>query len=158
MQAFRPSNHLCFTFLLPVPPQFLNQAPPGAQQLTRPDFSNVPHFGHVLVFVIVGMTDGVLIVVLVMSSRSGFGRRDTYGRVPCVLVIACFAEVHTICDNDPDEPSNMSVLLALDRTQAAPQSACLKAAAKRNILDMVITLDTSHFEMSPLNDLARANI
>ena len=73
LQAIMPSNHLCFTFLLPDPPQFLYQAPPGAQQLTRPNFSNVPHFGHVLVLAIVGVMDGVLAGILVMSSRSVIG-------------------------------------------------------------------------------------
>ena len=34
--------------MLPTPPQFLYQAPPGAQQLTRPDFLNVPHFVHAI--------------------------------------------------------------------------------------------------------------
>ena len=77
-QAFRPSNHLCSTFLLPGLPQFLYQAPPGAQQLTRPDFSNVPHFGHVIISAIVKVMDGVLIGVLVMSSRSMIGRCGTY--------------------------------------------------------------------------------
>ena len=65
-----PSDHLCSTSLLPGPPQFLYQAPPGAQQLTRPDFSNVPHFGHVIALATVGVMDGVLIGVLLMSSRS----------------------------------------------------------------------------------------
>ena len=76
-QAFRPSNHLCSMFLLPGPPQFLYQAPPGAQQLTRPDFSNMPHFEHAIVLIVRGM-DGVLIAVLVISFRSVIERRDTY--------------------------------------------------------------------------------
>jgi len=54
---------------LPAPPQFLNQAPPGAQQLTLPDFLDVPHFGHFIVLAIVEVMAGVLI----MSSRSGIG-------------------------------------------------------------------------------------
>ena len=98
--AFRPSNHLCSTFLLPAPPQFLYQAPPGAQQLTRPDFSNVPHFGQVIVLTIVGVMDGMLIGVLVMSSRSGIGRRDAYRRVFC-MVPSVSPDVHTVCDIDP---------------------------------------------------------
>ena len=72
-QAFRPSNHLCAIFLLPGPPQFLYQPPPGAQQLTRPDFSNVPHVGHVIVLATVDAMDVLLIKFLIVA-----GRRDTY--------------------------------------------------------------------------------
>ena len=113
LQAFRPSNHLCLTFLLPAPPQLLYQLPPGAQQLSLPDFSNVPHFGHVIVLAIFGVMNGVPIAVLVMSSRSGFGRRDTYRRVSCLVSSVCFAAEHTVTDIDPNEPENMSVLLLL---------------------------------------------
>ena len=78
LQAATPSNHLWSTFLLRAPPQFLNQAPPGAQQLYLPDFSNVPHLGHVIVLVTVEVTAGsvltdVAIGVLTISSRSGNG-------------------------------------------------------------------------------------
>ena len=68
--------------MLPAPPQFLYQAPPGAQQLTLPDFLNVPHFRHVILLMIADVMNdvltGVVIGVLTMSSRSGIGRRDTY--------------------------------------------------------------------------------
>ena len=78
LQAATPSNHLCSTLVLRAPPQFLNQAPPGAQQLCLPDFSNLPHLGHVIVLAIVEMMAGVLtdvvaIGVLTISSRSGIG-------------------------------------------------------------------------------------
>ena len=77
LHAFTPSDHL-----LASPPQFLNQAPPGAQQLTLPDFRNVPHLGHIVVRSIIGVLVGVLPDVLVdgltMSSRLGIGWRDTY--------------------------------------------------------------------------------
>ena len=63
--------------MLPSPPQVLNQAPPGAQQLSRPDFRNVPHLGHVIVVAMAAGTDGVLTDVLTdvlaTSSRSIFG-------------------------------------------------------------------------------------
>ena len=88
-QASTPSNHLYFTFLFLVAPHFLYQAPPGAQQLARPDFSNVPHFGHVIVWTIVGVMDGVLIWVLVMSSRSEIVRRDARRSVAMVASV-CF--------------------------------------------------------------------
>ena len=66
--------------------------------------------------------------------------------------------VHTVCDIDPGEPANISVLLALDRNQAGPQSVCSNVVAKQNILDMPVTLDTSHFEMSPSNNSVSENI
>ena len=72
LHAFAPSDHLWSTFLLPNPPQLLNQAPPGAQQLALPDFRNVPHLGHVIVRpIIAGVLTDVLIGILAMSSRSG---------------------------------------------------------------------------------------
>ena len=118
--------------MLPTPPHFLNQAPPGAQQLTLPDRRNVPHFEHVNVLAVAEVIGGVLTDVLIgvraMSSRSVIGRRDTYCRVLCVV-----ANVHTVRDIDPDEPLNMSFLLALDWTQAAPQSSCLNDVASPNI-------------------------
>ena len=152
-----PSNHLWSTFLLWAPPQFLNQAPSGAQQLLLLDFSNVPHLGHVIVLVIVDVTAGVLtdvvIDVLTISSRSDNGRRDTYWCVGSV-VTDVGAGVHTICDIDPDVPSNMRVFGALEWTQKAPQSFCLKDVAWENIRSILSTLDTSHFEISPLNNSA----
>merc|ERR1719174_3631420 len=36
LQACKPSNHVCSTS--PLLPQFFNQSPPGAQQLSLPDF------------------------------------------------------------------------------------------------------------------------
>ena len=81
LQAATPSNHLWSTFLLYPPPQFLNQAPPGAQQLLLPDFVNVPHLEHVVDLVVVEVMLGVLtdvaVAVLTISSRSDNGRRDT---------------------------------------------------------------------------------
>ena len=114
LQAFTPSNHLRLAFLLREPPQFLYQAPPGAQQLTLPDFKNVPHFGHVTVLAIVGVIVGVptneVIGVRIISSRSGIGWRRVGDAV------------HSVCDIDPGEPANMRSLLSIERTQAAPQS------------------------------------
>jgi hypothetical protein len=73
LQVCTPSDQLCSTLLLPNPPQFLNQEPPGAQQLTLPDFANLPHVGHVVVSSIFEMTDAV-VLDLTISSRSGTGR------------------------------------------------------------------------------------
>ena len=128
LQASTPSNHLCSTFLSWAPPHFLNQAPPGAQQLTLPDFANVPHLGHVIVLAIVEVIAGVPIEVVIsacfISSRLGIGRRDTDGRVACI---------HTVRDIEPDDRSNIPTLLALELTQADPQSCCLNDVAFANM-------------------------
>ena len=58
-------------------------------------------------------------------------------------------DVHTVRDIDPNETTNMRVLLAFERTQAALQSVCLDDVAPRNIPPILVTLDTSHFDMSP---------
>ena len=60
----------------------------------------------------------VVIGVLEMSSRSTIGRRDAY----CRVVSGVSAAMHTVCDIDPDDPKNMSVLVAVEWIQAAPQS------------------------------------
>ena len=109
LQASTPSNHLYSVFLLPAPPQFLYQAPPGAQQLALPDFSNVPHLGHVTVLLIVKVAVNMVIAVRAISSRSGIGRRVTHGRV-----VGVTAAAHTACEIDPGEPINMSSLLAFE--------------------------------------------
>ena len=65
---------------------------------------------------------------------------------------------HTVGDIDPDDPVNMPVLVAFESTHAAPQRFRLNDNAPENILSMFVTLDTSHFEMSPLNESAPANM
>ena len=47
----------------------------------------------------------------------------------------------------------MSVVSACDfaEVQGVPQSFCANDVAALNILFMVVTLDTSHLEISPLN-------
>ena len=66
--------------------------------------------------------------------------------------------IQSCVDIDPDEPANMSVLIAFELDQAVPQRSRLKDPAFRNIFLMLITLDISQFEMSPSNDLAPWNI
>ena len=51
----------------------------------------------------------------------------------------------------PGEPTNISVLSAVE-VPHAPQSVCEKDDAPENICFMVVTLDTSHLEISPSND------
>ena len=62
-------------FLFRAPPQFLYQAPPGAQQLSLPDLAYVPHVGHAIILVIVAVNTAVrtdvVIDFLATSSRSG---------------------------------------------------------------------------------------
>ena len=115
LHASKPSNHMWSAFMLPTPPQCLYQAPPGAQQLALPDFSNMAHFGHVMASVLV--LTGVVIGARTISFRSGVDRRDAYW---CLVV-----EVQTCGDIDP----NMSFLLAFERTQADPHSFCLNDPA-----------------------------
>ena len=51
----------------------------------------------------------------------------------------------------PVEPSNISVLSAVEVLHT-PQSVCVNDDAERNMKPMLVTLDTSHLDMSPLND------
>ena len=81
-----------------------------------------------------------------------------------MLVGICFdaaglvSDVHTVFDIDPNEPSNMPVLIAIEWTQPAPHRFCVKDLAFRNISFMFCTFEAGHFEMSPLNDVAPWNI
>ena len=47
-QASMPSVHVWSTCVSPASPQFLNQAPPRAQQLRLPNFLVMPHLWHLL--------------------------------------------------------------------------------------------------------------
>ena len=68
LQASTPSSQLWPNLLSLAPAQFLYQAPPGAQQLTRPDFLNVPQLGHI---VLAEATPGVVnFGVLVILHRA----------------------------------------------------------------------------------------
>ena len=66
--------------------------------------------------------------------------------------------MHTVCDIDPEEPVNISILLAFEFTQEAWESVRLNDAALENMLSIITTLDTSHFEMSPLKLVASENM
>ena len=52
----------------------------------------------------------------------------------------------------PDEPSNIPSLSAAAEVGHTPQSVCVKDEAPKNMCSMLVTLDTSHLERSPLND------
>ena len=53
LQAYMPSYQVCWSLVLPAPPQLLNHEPPRPQQLLFPDFAMMPHLGHTEVMVVV---------------------------------------------------------------------------------------------------------
>ena len=57
----------------------------------------------------------------------------------------------------PDEPPNIPSLFAVEASHA-PQRVCAKDEAPLNILIILVTLDTSHFDRSPLKDDAEQNM
>ena len=59
------------------------------------------------------MLADVEVGVLIMSSRSGRGRRDTYWRVTGVAIGAS-SDVHTVWDIDPGESIKMKTSLAFE--------------------------------------------
>ena len=65
-----------------------------------------------------------------------------------VAVVAIVLVVHI----RPDEPSNIPALSAVEAIHAPPQSVCAKDDAPLNISSMVVALDTSHLDISPLKD------
>ena len=60
-------------------------------------------------------------------------------------------ELVAVVQSRPDEPANIPSFLAVEVLHA-PQSSCSKDDAPENISSMLVTLDTSHLERSPLND------
>ena len=88
-------------------PQFLYQEPPGAQQLTRPVFSNVPHLGQIVLDEVSGVVVVNVVDVDVMDVDVAHSPRAM----------------------DPDEPTNMSSFSAFECTQAFPQRIRLNEVA-----------------------------
>ena len=105
-QASSPSNHMWSAFLLPAPPQFLYQAPPGAQQLTLPDFLNVPHFGHIMLLV-EAMRRVLVLTGLVIGARTIFSSRSPGNGSK--RVITCRRLVVNVHHIYPREAVNMDV-------------------------------------------------
>ena len=66
-------------------------------------------------------------------------------------------EVFLLSQIRPDEPSNIPSLFAVEVSHA-PQSVRAKDEARLNILHMLVTLDTSHFERSALKDVTPENM
>ena len=111
LQASTPSNQLWSNFLLLAPPQFLYQAPPGAQQLARPDFVNVPQFGHIVIGEAASsvVSEGAIVVIVIGDSHLASHR---WG----------FDAPHCVVESPPDEPSKVWFLVACDKNQPDPQS------------------------------------
>ena len=132
LQACKPSIHVYSTFALPPFPHILNQAPPGAQQLTLPDFLKVPHLGHVIGDVItdaatVDVASGVPVdisVGVLTGLAVGVMVEAVLSEVVDVVYTACIILftsmmgaddiVHSVRDIDPDEPTNISVFRAVE--------------------------------------------
>ena len=70
-QARKPSIHVCSTSALSAAPQFLNQAPPAAQQLRLPDFLMLPHLEHT----------GLIVVVTTAGDQVWNSPRDKDGKI-----------------------------------------------------------------------------
>ena len=65
---------------------------------------------------------------------------------------------HTVFDIEPGELSNILFFDAFELTHAWPHSVWSKEVAPQNILNMLVTCDTSHLDRSALNELAPPNI
>ena len=86
---------------------------------------------------------------------SGFDRGEN---TAANVVAKMGGDEQSVCAIEPNEPSNMTFLLAFELTQEAPQICCLKDVAPMNMLFIAVTLDTSHFEMSRSKDFAPMNM
>ena len=80
-------------------------------------------------------------------------------RLMVAMEVAVLAEVvvAVAMQSRPEEPTNISDLSAVE-VPHAPQSVCEKDEAPENMRFMLVTLDTSHLEMSLLNDDALLNM
>ena len=73
------------------------------------------------------------------------------------MVTDSWLGVHEFGIIDPDEPTNISTLLAFECTQGAVQSVCVNDTAPLNILSIFCVFDTSQADRSLLNDDAAQN-
>ena len=74
-----------------------------------------------------------------------------------VEVVVAEVLLLVVVQSRPGELSNIPSFFAVEVIHA-PQSVCAKDDAKANMLSMLVTLDTSHFDMSQLNDDALENM
>ena len=112
--------------------------------IISPKFGITVRFFHSQAFAL-----EVVVVVVLAGALIPFAE----GAVP-VIEEGAVPVVEQIC---PDEPSNIPSLFAVE-VNHAPQSVCVKDDASENMSFMLVTLDTSHLEMSPLNDDATENM
>ena len=70
LQARMPSYHVWWSLALLLLPQFLNQEPPGPQQLFFPDFAMEPHVRHT----------ELMIVVVAAGIYMWIGQKHNYNR------------------------------------------------------------------------------
>ena len=70
--------------------------------------------------------------------------------VAVAVVVLVEVLVLVVAQSRPDEPSNISVLTAVEVIHT-PQSVCANDDAEWNMKPISVTLDTSHVDMSPLN-------
>ena len=170
LQASKPSIHVCSA--VPLLPQLLNQAPPVAQQLRRPDFSNVPHFEHVI---IEETTDPVIVVVVAVIVVAVMAGELVGAGAALVGAMVASADMHGVVDCGPDELEDVSPVNAVPQSLRAGivtragtvtalnisvarvshlEMSTLKDVAPKNMPPISVTLDTSQLEMSTLNAVA----
>ena len=89
LQTSTPSDQLYSTPASTATPHFLNQAPPGAQQLSLLECLNVPHFAHATVLVIADILNALVTDVLndvfAINSRSGPAWLGLFTRAVIIL-------------------------------------------------------------------------
>ena len=68
------------------------------------------------------------------------------------VVVVVVEVVVVVVQIRPDEPWNIASLFAFE-VNHTPQSVFAKDDAPKNISFMLVTLDTSHLEMSPSNEV-----
>ena len=84
-QACMPSTHVCSVLELPLAPQLLNQAPPGAQQLSLPDFLMITHLGHTGAILVVAGTASIDTQTLIQYAQATTStQRKTYNFTFCM--------------------------------------------------------------------------
>ena len=82
------------------------------------------------------------------SGLSGYGHIVVLVEVVVVVAVEVLALVVQIC---PDEPLKIPSLCAVEVIHL-PQRVCVNDDAPKNMAFMLNTLDTSHLEISRLND------
>ena len=87
----------------------------------------------------------------------GYSQRYGSAKVLALLMGVVVVVEVLVVQNFPGDPSNIEYLSAVEVIHL-PQSVCVKDDARKNMASMSVTLDTSHLEMSQLNDAKSSNI